>query len=169
MINPAGRGFPRPHSRRSPRQRRYAFLSRDDAAALIEGDRLIMRQPKRKLRARVAIGNVQHFARDQGSHIAIRLGKRLANRNRQRHHERKRAELEIQQLNLNLERAPPNARSNSMAANKELETFPTPSPTTCATLRAITAFANILAEDYSDTLDQEGKEHIQRILLGGAE
>lgn len=73
---------------------------------------------------------------------------------------RKRAEEEVQQLNAELQRHSVQLE----AANKELEAFSySVSHDLRAPLRSIDGFSLALLEDYADTLDETGKEHLKRV------
>ena len=71
--------------------------------------------------------------------------------------ERKAAEDELKQRTIDLE-----------ASNKELESFSySVSHDLRAPLRSITGFSNVLLEDYSDELDNEGKSYLKKISDSG--
>jgi PAS domain S-box-containing protein len=74
--------------------------------------------------------------------------------------ERKRAEESIRRLNAELQ----NQSIQLQAANKELEAFSySVSHDLRAPLRSIDGFSQALLEDYADKLDEEGKNHLQRV------
>src|SRR4029077_18242043 len=67
--------------------------------------------------------------------------------------ERKRVETQVQAVNTEL-----------LAANKELEAFSySVSHDLRAPLRSIDGFSLALLEDYADKLDDEGKDHLNRV------
>ncbi|MBM4308148.1 MAG: histidine kinase, partial [Deltaproteobacteria bacterium] len=87
-------------------------------------------------------------------HIAPVLSARL---------QRKRAEEETKKLNEELK-----LRAKELEAiNRELETFSySVSHDLRAPLRSIDGFSQVLLEDYSDKLDEEGKRSLQRVRAG---
>ena len=77
---------------------------------------------------------------------------------------RSRAETEIAELNRALQRH----ATETEASNRELEAFSySVSHDLRAPLRSITSFSQALLEDHSASLDEEGRDYLQRVVRGG--
>ncbi len=77
---------------------------------------------------------------------------------------RREAEQEIRQLNTSLEKRVNERTAELQATNKELESFCySVSHDLRAPLRAIDGFSQALEEDYATVLDQDGKNHLERV------
>ena len=77
---------------------------------------------------------------------------------------RKRVEMEIKEINLTLEQRIKARTRQLEAANRELESFAySVSHDLRAPLRSMDGFSTALMEDYSERLDNEGKDYLQRV------
>ncbi len=77
---------------------------------------------------------------------------------------RKRAEEQVRQLNAELEQRVRDRTAELEATARELDAFAySVSHDLRAPLRSLHGFSEILLEDYSDSLDDEGRQHLQRI------
>lgn len=81
--------------------------------------------------------------------------------------ERKHADEQIRRLNTELEERVAARTAQLTAVNRELEAFSySVSHDLRAPLRALDGFSQILVEDYSDRLDEEGLKYLHRIRAG---
>lgn len=81
--------------------------------------------------------------------------------------ERKRADEQVRRLNTELEERVAARTAQLTAVNRELEAFSySVSHDLRAPLRALDGFSQILVEDYSDRLDEEGLKYLHRIRAG---
>lgn len=82
--------------------------------------------------------------------------------------ERQRAEEALQRLNAELEERVRRRTAELEAANRDLEAFSfSVSHDLRAPLRAISNFAQIIAEDYAASLDERGRHYVDNIVLAG--
>lgn len=82
-------------------------------------------------------------------------------------HRRKEAEMEVVELNAHLEDRVAERTAELEALNRELETFAySVSHDLRTPLRGISGFSQILADRYSDELDETGKNYLDRIGAG---
>ncbi len=80
--------------------------------------------------------------------------------------ELKRAEVEVHRLNAGLEQQVAERTRQLEAANRELEAFSySVSHDLRAPLRGIDGFSQALLEDYTEKLDSQGKDYLQRVRL----
>lgn len=78
--------------------------------------------------------------------------------------ERKKAEQAVKTIQEELERRVIDRTAQLQAANKELEAFAySVSHDLRAPLRSIDGFSQVLLEDYADVLDEQGKDHLNRV------
>ncbi len=83
--------------------------------------------------------------------------------------ERKRAEEELERHRHHLEELVEQRTDELKSANKELESFDyTVSHDLRAPLRGIAGFTQAIKEDYADRLDDEGRDHLNRVLKATA-